>query len=73
MHEKGLYARGGGGGGGTPLFGEKNKVFRIFSHKRGIQLASWVLNEVIRFDHESMTYGVSCVKGKNYLSIKNSV
>ena len=57
MHEKGLYARGGGGGG-TPLFGEKNKVFRIFSHKRGIQLASWVLNEVIRFDHESMTYDV---------------
>ena len=29
-----------GEGGGTPLFGEKNKVFRIFSHKRGIQLAS---------------------------------
>ena len=40
------------------LFGEKNKVFRIFSHKRGIQLASWVFNEVIRFDHESMTYDV---------------
>ena len=74
MHEEGLYARRGGGG--NPLFGEQGKVFRIFSHKQGIQspwLASWVLNEVIWFDHERMTYDVSCVKGKNYLSINNYV
>ena len=25
------------GGGGNPLFGEQGKVFRIFSHKQGIQ------------------------------------
>ena len=72
MHEEGSYARGGGGGAHRYLV---NRV-RIFSHKRGIQshwLASWVLNEVIWFDRERMTYDVSCVKGKNYLSINNYV
>ena len=75
MLEETLYARGGGEGG-TPLLGEQGKVFSIFSQKRGIQshwLASWVLHEVIWFDQERMTYDVSCVKDKIYLSINNYV